>query len=240
MKLTPLAFSNEQCLREAQEFKAFLGAHTTLKERDEILPFFKARHHLSAFLGAYNGLVIHYDRFAHEFDIFGSFACDLVAGDWAKRAYVFVEFEDAAPNSIFVQTRRKTLEWSPRFEHGFSQILDWFYKMDIERHTPQFEQEFGTRDPHVSGLLVVGRRQDIGIQERDRLDWRHRHLTVHGKQIHSMTYDDLCEDTLERLATFSALKSVLAADTGTGAEAAGVAKAPAPLPPAPSVPGTSS
>jgi len=54
-----------------------------------------------------------------------------------------------------------------------------------------------------------------------------------------MTYDDLCEDTLERLATFSALKSVFAADAGTGAEAASVAKAPAPLPPAPSVPGES-
>jgi hypothetical protein len=72
-----------------------------------------------------------------------------------------------------------------------------------------------------------------------KLSWRHRHLTVHGKQIHSMTYDDLCEDTLERLATFSALKSVFAADAGTGAEAASVAKAPAPLPPAPSVPGES-
>jgi hypothetical protein len=239
MKLTPLAFSHEQCLREAQEFQAFLGGHTTLKERDEILPFFKARHHLSAILGAYNGLVIHYDRFAHEFDVFGPFACDLVAGDWAKKAYVFVEFEDAAPDSIFVETRRKTLEWSRRFEHGFSQILDWFYKMDIERHTPQFEQEFGTRDPHVSGLLVVGRRQDIGPQERDRLSWRQRHLTVHGKQIHSMTYDDLCEDTLARLAAFSAYKSEFAADAGKAASAASVTKAPAPPPPPPSVPGTS-
>jgi hypothetical protein len=190
-------------------------------------------------LGAYNGLVIRYDRFAHEFDIFGRFACDLVAGDWARRAYVFVEFEDAAPESIFVQTNRKTPEWSRRFEHGFSQILDWFYKMDIERHTPEFEQEFGTRDPYYSGLLVAGRRQDIGVQERDRLSWRHQHLTVSGRQIHSITYDDLCEHTLERLAIFSALKSVSAADAGTGAEAAGVANAPAHLPPAPPAPGTS-
>jgi hypothetical protein len=236
MKLTPLAFSFEKCLHEAQEFKVFLGAHTALKERDEVLPFFKARHHLSAFLGAYNGLVINYDRFAHEFDIFGPFTCDLVAGDWARMAYVFVEFEDAAPDSIFVKTRRKTFEWSRRFEHGFSQILDWFYKMDSVRHTPQFEQEFRTRDPHVSGLLVVGRRQDIGVQEQDRLSWRHRHLTVHGKQIHSMTYDDLCEDTLDRLATFSAVKSVFAADGGTVAEAARVTKVLSPLPPALTVP----
>jgi len=162
MKLTQLVFNHEQCLREAQEFKEFLGDHTRLKEREEVLPFFKARRHLSAFLGAYNGLVIDYDRFAHEFDIFGPFICDLVAGCWASRAFVFVEFENAAPDSIFVQRRRKTLEWSPRFEHGFSQILDWFYMMDIARHTPHFEQEFGTRDPYVSGLLVIGRRQDIG------------------------------------------------------------------------------
>jgi hypothetical protein len=239
MKLTSLVFDYGQCLREAQEFQAFLGNHTTLKERDEILPFFKERRHLSTYLGANSGQVIHYDRFAHEFDIFGTFTCDLVAGDWAKRAYVFVEFEDAAPNSIFVQTQRKTREWSRRFEHGSSQLLDWFYKMDVERHTPQFEQEFGTRDPHFSGLLVVGRRQDLGPMEQDRLTWRHQHLTVNGKQIHSMTYDDLCEDTLARLANITAYKSVVTADTGTGTHVAAVTKDSASPAPAPSGSGTS-
>jgi hypothetical protein len=228
MMLTPLAFSHEQCLKEALEFQAFLGSHTTLKERDEVLPFFRARQHLSAFLGVNNARAVQYDRFAHEYDIFGDFTCDLVAGDWTRRAYVFVEFENAEPNSIFVQKRRTTPEWSSRFEHGFSQILDWFYKMDTQRHNPDFEQRFGSRDPHVSGLLVVGRRQDFGPREQDRLSWRHQHVTVHGKQIYAMTFDDLCEDTIARLTTYPALRRTLAADAGAGAGAARAKEVPAP------------
>jgi hypothetical protein len=206
MMLTPLTFSYQQCLKEAREFKTFLGTHTTLKERDEVLPFFKARKHLSAFLSVNNARVIQPDRVAHEYPMFGDFTCDLVAGDWAKHAYVFVEFENAAPDSVFVQKTRATPEWSSRFEHGFSQILDWFYKMDTQRHTPDFEGRFGSRDVHVSGLLIVGRKQDFGPRERDRLNWRHQHVTVHGKHVYSMTFDELCEDTLERLARIPALK----------------------------------
>lgn len=209
MTLTPLVFSYEQCLKEAQEFKAFLGSQTTLKERDEVLPFFKARQHLSAFLCVNNARAVQYDRVAHEYPMFGAFTCDLVAGDWARSAFVFVEFENAAENSVFVQKTRATPEWSPRFEHGFSQILDWFYKMDTQRHNPEFETRFGSRDVHVSGLLVVGRKQDYTPRERDRLTWRHQHVTVHGKQIYSMTFDDLCEDTLARLSHLPALKKAL-------------------------------
>ncbi len=159
MMLTPLAFRYDQCLQEAQELQKFLGSHTTLRERDQILPFFKARQHLSAFLSVYNARARHYDRVAHEYPLFGDFTCDLVAGDWSKSAFVFVEFEDAAPNSIFAKKKGKnTLEWSQRFEHGFSQIVDWFYKLDTQRHSPDFEQRFRSRDVHVSGLLVVGRK----------------------------------------------------------------------------------
>jgi hypothetical protein len=156
-----------------------------------------------------NARAIHYDRVAHEYPLFGDFTCDLVAGDWTRSAFVFVEFENAAVNSVFVQGVRATPEWSARFEHGFSQILDWFYKMDTQRHTPEFEQRFGSRDVHVTGLLVIGRKQDFGPRERDRLNWRHQHVTVHGKQIYSMTFDDLCEDILERLSKIPALKKAL-------------------------------
>jgi hypothetical protein len=206
MMLTPLTFNYQQCLKEAQELKTFLGSHTSLKERGEILPFFKDRHHLSAFLSVNNARAVQYDRIAHEYPMFGDFTCDLVAGDWSRSAFVFVEFENAAVDSVFVQKTRATPEWSSRFEHGFSQILDWFYKMDTQRHSADFEHRFGSRDVHVSGLLVVGRKQDLGPREKERLNWRHQHVTVHGKQIYSMTFDDLCEDTLERLSRFPALK----------------------------------
>jgi len=211
MMLTPLTFNYNQCLKEAQELKIFLGSHTTLKEREEILPFFKARQHLSAFLSVNNARAVQYDRIAHEYPMFGDFTCDLVAGDWSRSAFVFVEFENAAENSVFVQKSRTIPEWSARFEHGFSQILDWFYKMDTQRNSTDFEERFGSRDVHVSGLLVVGRKQDLGPREKERLNWRHQHVTVHGKQIYSMTFDDLCEDTLDRLSRFPALKKAFKA-----------------------------
>ena len=67
MMLEPIAFSHEQCLDEAREFQSFLGGRTSLKERDEILPFFKARKHLSAFLSVYSSQVDEFNRVAHEY-----------------------------------------------------------------------------------------------------------------------------------------------------------------------------
>jgi hypothetical protein len=209
--LQQLDFNYDQCLKETQEFQKFLGGHQSLKERDEILPFFKARQHLSAFLGAYNAHMIRYDRVAHEYPLFGDFVCDLVVGDWERRSYMLVEFENAAPDSLFVKKKKETPEWSPRLEHGFSQILDWFYKLDTQRHAPDFEQRFGARVVHLSGLLIVGRRQDFGLREKDRLRWRQQHVLIQGNQIHCLTFDDLCDDLLTRLTTYPALQKELKA-----------------------------
>jgi hypothetical protein len=210
--LQPIDFSYADCQKEALELQSFLGGNQTLKERKEILPFFKARMHLSAFMGVYNYHIVRYDRVAHEYPFFGDFVCDLVVGDWGRRGYVFVEFEDAAPDSIFVKKKRETPEWSPRFEHGFSQILDWFYKLDTQRHAPDFEQRFGDRVVHLSGLLIVGRKEDFGPRERDRLTWRQQHVEINGNKIHCMTFDDLCENMLLRLQTFPALRQELRGD----------------------------
>jgi hypothetical protein len=119
---------------------------------------------------------------------------------------VFVEFENAAPNSIFSQKKKGSPDCSPRFEHGFSQLLDWFYKIDTNRHAPDFEQRFGSRVVKIGGILVVGRREVLGPQEQDRLQWRQQHVAINGLQISCMTFDDLCEDMLLRLATYPVLK----------------------------------
>ena len=55
----------------------------------------------------------------------GNFLSDLVVGDSVTQSYCFVEFEEAAPTSLFVSKPDiSTPEWSPRFERGFSQIVD--------------------------------------------------------------------------------------------------------------------
>ena len=134
-------FDLKRCRTELDEFKKLLDNHPTLDERRDILPFFREREHLSAFIGSYFAPSIeNSDRLAFEYSLFGDFFCDLVVGDSARGVYCFVEFEDATPTSIFESRGQKaTLEWSSRFERGFSQIVDWFWKLDDMRGTIEFK-----------------------------------------------------------------------------------------------------
>jgi hypothetical protein len=45
-----LDFNPDQCRTELAELRDLLAASTDLKETQDILPFFRARRHLSAFL----------------------------------------------------------------------------------------------------------------------------------------------------------------------------------------------
>jgi len=197
-KLQPLDFSFEQCKTEILDLQRLLARKKTLKERDQILPFFKKRLHLSAYVGSYVPEIVTYDRVQHEFDLNGSFKCDLVVGDSARRKYAFIEFEDAAPNSIFEQKKR-TPEWSRRFEHGFSQLVDWFFLLDDVRHTTDFENAFEGRDIQYTGLLILGRNDDLEARETRRLNWRKEFVQIHAKAIHCITFDQLCEDLLAKV-----------------------------------------
>jgi hypothetical protein len=195
-----LQFDPGKCRKEVAEFQDLLAGRRSLKEREDILPFFKKRKHLSAFVGSYLTDVVRFDRVAHEYQLFGDFGCDLVAGDSVNKAYVFVEFEDAAPGGIFVKKKTKnTPEWSPRFEHGFSQVVDWLFKLDEQRGTVEFEERFGAGAITSIALLVVGRDERFGPRETARLQWRQEHLLVHSKHVRCLTFDQLCEDLLERL-----------------------------------------
>lgn len=202
-KFEKLQFDVEQCRREAEELRMFLATNTTLKERQDILPFFKQRKHLSAFLGSYHPGVVRRDLLAHELSLFGDFSCDLAVGDSKNKAYLFIEFEDAAPDSLFVQKAGKaTPEWSSRFEHGFSQFVDWFFKLHEQGNTVGFEELFGARSIQHLGLLVIGRNASLGKREQERLLWRQEHVQVNSRQIHCKTFDQLCDDVLDRLVQF--------------------------------------
>jgi len=123
-----IQFDPVQCRKEAEELRDFLATNRELHERSQVLPFFKGRLQLSAFLGSYHPEIVRYDLVAHELPLFGDFVADLVVGDSKNSAFAFIEFEDASPDSIFVK-KKATPDWSPRFEHGFSQLVDWFFKL---------------------------------------------------------------------------------------------------------------
>lgn len=88
----------------------------------------------------------------------------------------------------------------PRFEQGYSQIVDWFWKLDDFRRTGEFAERFGAPTAEFTGLLVIGRETFLSGQERDRLEWRRRNVIVNSQHVYCCTYDELCRDLRDTLS----------------------------------------
>jgi hypothetical protein len=202
--LEPFTFDPKRCAQEVDELRRWLRRHPQLEERKQIQPFFQKRPHLSAFLASYRTNIIRFDRLAFQYPLFGDFTCDIAVGDSVKHTYCFVEFEDAGPNSLFVREGKKaTRAWSPRFDHGYSQIIDWFYKLDDMRKSDDFAARFGARSISYKGILVLGRDQYLRPGEKERLEWRRNHVVVASQNVECVTFDELLNDLVGRLDTFS-------------------------------------
>jgi hypothetical protein len=204
--LDPVVFSADQCRNELAELHALLAAEPDLKEAQDILPFFRARRHLSVFIGSREPDLVALDRIAFEFDLFGDFVCDLVIGDSVTKTYGFVEFEDGGPTSLFVQRGAKaTPEWSPRFERAFSQVVDWFYKLDDMEKTDEFEARFGSRSVQYFGLLVIGRSGTLAPREQRRLAWRQERIVVNSRHVRCLTFDELAAALSRQITHYPAV-----------------------------------
>lgn len=192
-----------KCKRELARFKRLLDSKPALSETSDVLPFFKSNRNLAALVGGYNPKINGFDRLAHEFNLFGDYACDLVVGDSRSRNFCFVEFEDGSPGSIFTTRRGKaTSEWSARFDHGFGQLLDWFKILDDQKGTSQFKAKFGSDAIQYVGLLVIGRRHYLTDTEYERLLWRSDQVQVGAKQVHCITFDELYQTLDLKLRIF--------------------------------------
>jgi hypothetical protein len=165
------------------------------------LPFFRKHRNLAALIGYLFSDCVHIDRIAFEFDIFGDHAADVVLGDAARSKYVLVEFEDAAADSIFRKEAKKdTRVWASRFEQGYSQIIDWFWKLDDLARTDTLRHRFeGAKSIRYEGLLVIGRTSHLQPLERDRLSWRRDRVVVDSKRISCLTFDELHNDLRDKL-----------------------------------------
>jgi hypothetical protein len=150
----------------------------------------------------------------------------LPEGDSRINAFAFIEFEDAAPGSIFVK-KKPTPDWSNRFEYGFSQLVDWFFKLSDQGATVEFEDKFGDRTIYKLGILVVGRTEHLGKREQQRLRWRQENVLLASKPIHCKTFDQLRDDVLDRLDQFTtAAKAETAAAAAQGKDKTRVKKTP--------------
>jgi hypothetical protein len=199
---TSARFDPARCATELDDLSRLLATRSRLEERGDLLPFFRERPHLTAFLGSYHPNLVAFDRVAYELRLFGSFVADIVVGDWERRAFCLIEFEDAAPGSVFARGRRATREWSPRFEHGFGQIVDWFWKIDDLVGTTALAEVFGADRIDASALLVAGREADLTPTEQARLEWRRRHVLVDSQRVYCCTFDELERDLRQRLPLY--------------------------------------
>src|SRR5262245_31084393 len=183
MSVDSLSLDFELCCKQFDEFRRLLAEKPTLSERKDVLPFFRERRQLSALFGMFNPSISWADRIAWEFDIFGDFACDLAVGQWNEGAYCFIEFENADNNSVFQkQGTKATREWGQRFDHGYSQIIDWAYKFDGLAGSREIETRFGMREIRYQGVLVVGRDSFLDAGEQLRLSWRAENVVVNSKK----------------------------------------------------------
>ncbi|HEX5272067.1 MAG TPA: Shedu immune nuclease family protein [Gemmataceae bacterium] len=191
------------CRGELRRLRKLLAGRATLSETRDVLPFFQACKDLSLLVGELNLLDSTADRLAFEYDLFGDFACDLVVGNAGQKEYVFVEFEDAAADSVFKRVGPKARrDWSPRFDRGYSQIIDWFCKLHDMEKSDEFEARFGARSISYSGLLVIGRDQHFEPGEQRRLEWRRSYVIVNSKKITCLTFDELVGLLARQLAAY--------------------------------------
>jgi Domain of unknown function (DUF4263) len=189
--LDAIKFDRVTYERELTDFEQMLNKQSALSELNDILPFFKQNRQLSAKIGNIVPQTYKIDKIAFEFDIFGDFKCDLAVGNSQTHTYCFIEFENATEKSIFVKKSEKyQSEFAPRFEHGYSQVADWFYKLH-NTSDADLEERFGTHHIDYSGILIIGRDHYLTPNEKRRLKWRHKHTVVDSKNISTITFDEL-------------------------------------------------
>lgn len=177
--------------REFLEFEALLAPGTRLRETADILPFLRTRRHLAASFGFANTYLHVPDRLAQEVVLFGGFRCDLIVGDSRAEQFTLIELEDATETSIFeAASKRAYPRWSSRFEKGFSQLVDWAWRLSHERPpSVALEPIFGCQNPKIHYLLVIGRQHWLGASAEARLEWRRSHNGIANQRTSIWTYD---------------------------------------------------
>lgn len=199
--LNPHIIDPATARKQWHELTALLASKPVLGERNEILPFFGARHDLSLLISYYYPAIRNPDVIAHEFPLGGDFKPDLIVGDSTTKEYLLVEFENASNTSIFSGKTAKR-KWAQRFEGAFSQLVDWIWKLEDMRSTSDFSHTFGGSDASFHGLVVIGKDLKLSTSEAARLRWRVAHTMVDSKRIEVKSFDALLADADYWLSTY--------------------------------------
>lgn len=201
IKMIQGIFDKEACKADLVAFKQLLDKQDEYDEKT-LYNFFIEHPNLILLIGKM-GFNYSPHFYQNEFNFFNEFYADFAVSNKKKSSFIFIEFEDAKRDSIFKEFENlKTTrhEWSEKYEHGYSQIINWFYRLDDYSKDIKFKEHFGTDKLTYQGMLIIGRNkfiQQAGL--RSRLDWRNEKVSVNQKQIFCCTYDDLYDDLKEKL-----------------------------------------
>ncbi len=202
-ELKGITFDPVKCRAEIAAFRRLLGGRSRLAERADIQAFFKKNEQFSAFLGTYSPTIGPAPLLAFEFELVGDFAADVVVGHRGNGSFILIELEDGRPDSVFRKAPRKTTtEWSARYEHGFSQLVDWFYALDDFKKTERFARDFGRGHVTFQALLILGRSAGVSDHDRVRLRWRAEKVRIDSHTVECVTLDDLCAQMEWRIGHF--------------------------------------
>lgn len=202
-----LPFDHSAAVAEIATYENFLKQHTELEESKDILPFFRKNIQLLTHIPHLFGMEPP-DTYAFEYDLFGDFRCDLVIGNHSSQEWLFIEFEAAKQDSLFNKRASKYMpEFGRAFEHGYSQIIDWFYA--LTHSSPQtMQQRFGSTQITFHGLLVVGRDQFLDTSQQHRLKWRNKHVVVNSSAIKCYTYDELFQALKSKISLYQSIRQI--------------------------------
>jgi hypothetical protein len=206
IRMKDRALDAEACRTAVDEFDKLLSSRDEIEESgpNGLLEFFSAHPDLLILMGDLLLPSLSPTAYQKEFSILGEFRADFAVANKNKSKFVFIEFESAERESVFVQKGSSpgtiSYEWARRFEHGYSQVVDWHYRLDDLSGSSKFYEHFGHRNIEFEGVLVVGR--DKFVQEakgEERLKWRKEHTLINNRKLRCMTFDLLLSEMRGRL-----------------------------------------
>jgi hypothetical protein len=194
MKKLNIRYNLNQLKEAVYAFEVLLANEEELEEKNDIQPFFKLHPVLIIAISELVGMSsMNIDEFEFEFQLWHDFICDVGFGSSKTNTYCLIELEDAKKNSIFKRIPKNHPKFSERFENGFSQIIDWFWKIDgLKNNATTIEHLFNSHNPTIKSILIIGRSSFLkSNSELARLKWRVEKTIVDSKRINCYTYDEL-------------------------------------------------
>jgi hypothetical protein len=189
-QLDPITFHLPTAASELTSFKAWIGSVGFVGETT-IVAEIKSRPQMACLLAASLGLNAP-DLIKFELHMKGMFRTDLVLGNDALRQFGLIEFEDAMSNSIFKKGTKQYRYWSPRIEHGFSQVIDWAWVRSDHPNDSVLVSGFGGVITTSAYAVICGRKASLkDVIEEKRFAHRRSSLKVEGHPALVLTYDEM-------------------------------------------------